>query len=125
MKQGETTLSRPQTAIFNSTAALNLNMAGQRAGKSQMAGILSGHYVLKYPTLKGFIAANTYMQLTQSTLVKVFEIWRDLYYLTEYNKKNNPNGHFVIDKKPPAHWIQNDTFKSYDNIISFWNGHTI
>jgi hypothetical protein len=90
-----------------------------------MAGILSGHYVLKYPTLKGFIAANTYMQLTQSTLVKVFEIWRDLYYLTEYNKKNNPNGHFVIDKKPPAHWIQNDTFKSYDNIISFWNGHTI
>jgi hypothetical protein len=118
-------LSRPQTAINRSRQALTLGMAGQRAGKSQMIGILTGQYISLFPKLKGFIGANTYLQLTQSTLVKVFEIWRDLYKLTEYDSKKNPGGHFVIDKRPPSHFRTYETFKDYNNIISFWNGHII
>jgi hypothetical protein len=125
MQKGKIELSRPQTKINRSRKALNLNMAGQRAGKSQMIGVLTGPYILNYPSLKGFIAANTYLQLTQSTLVKVFEIWRDVFMLTEYDAKRNPDGHFVVDKRPPAHFKRFDTFKDYNNIISFVNGHII
>jgi hypothetical protein len=100
-------------------------MAGQRAGKSQMAGIMSGLYALNYPKLKGFIAANTYMQLIQSTLVKVLEIWGELYQLTEYDKHTNPEGQYVIDKRPPSHFKKFETYKNYNNIISFLNGHVI
>lgn len=118
-------LSRPQTKVWRSCKALNLNMAGQRAGKSQMIGIITGVYITKYPAIKGFIAANTYLQLTQSTLVKTTEIWRDLYGFTEYNSKYNPDGHYVIDKTPPQHFKKFESFKEYHNIISFWNGHII
>lgn len=121
----EILLSRPQTKVWTTKKQLNLDMAGQRAGKSQMIGIQTGFYVGHYPKLKGFIGANTYLQLTQSTLVKTTEIWRDLYGFTEYNSKYNPTGHYVVDKTPPQHFLRTETFKEYHNIISFWNGHVI
>jgi hypothetical protein len=118
-------LSKPQTRVWRTRSALNLDMAGQRAGKSQMIGIISGFYIQAYPSMKGFIGANTYMQLIQSTLVKTTEIWRDLYGYTPYSAKHNPFGHYVVDKKPPEHWIRYEEYKDYHNIISFWNGTTI
>lgn len=121
----ELELSEPQTMVFTSTKPLNLDMAGQRAGKSQMIGIISGVYVGKYPRMKGFIGANTYLQLTQSTLIKATEIWGKYFQLKQYDRKNNPDGDFVIDKRPPAHFTTFEQFKDYNNIISFKNGATI
>lgn len=118
-------LSKPQSKIFHSRAPITLDMGGQRGGKSQMIGILSGLFVRTFPKLKGFIAANTYMQLSQSTLTKCFEIWAKLYNLTQYHEKKNPNGDFVIDRMPPAHFTQWALYPRYDNIISFKNGHVI
>lgn len=118
-------LSKPQTKIRRTTQQLNLDMAGQRGGKSQMIGIISGQYITDYPKIKGFIGANTYLQLTQSTLVKSTEIWRELYGFTEFDSKYNPGGHYVIDKTPPRHYNKYENYKEYHNIISFWNGHTI
>lgn len=115
-------LSEPQTMVFTSRKALNLDMAGQRAGKSQMIGILSGWFVTNYPRMKGFIGANTYLQLTQSTLIKATEIWGKYFQLTQYDRKNNPDGDFVMDKRPPSHFTIFEQFKDYNNIISFRNG---
>ena len=108
--------------VMTSTKALNLDMAGQRAGKSQMIGIISGVYVGKYPRMKGFIGANTYLQLSQSTLIKATEIWAKYFQLTEYHPKNNIGGDFVMDKRPPSHFKTFERFKDYNNIISFKNG---
>lgn len=129
-KPAETKVSRmelhkPQTKVFRSRAPITLDMAGQRGGKSQMIGILSGMYIRNFPKLKGFIAANTYDQLSTSTLEKAFEIWRDLFGLTQYHRKNNPEGDYVIDKHPPEHFKCWRQYKDYHNIISFKNGHVI
>lgn len=100
-------------------------MAGQRAGKSEMIGVLSGNMALNFPMMRQFIGANSYMQLTQSTLVKATEIWGRLYNLTRYDSKNNPGGDYVIDKVPPDHFHRFQEYKEYHNIISFKNGHVI
>lgn len=118
-------LHKPQTKVFKSRAPITLDMAGQRGGKSQMIGILSGYYIKQFPKLKGFIAANTYDQLSTSTLEKAFEIWEKLFGLKQYNKKNCPDGEYVIDKHPPEHFKKWRTYKDYHNIISFKNGHVI
>src|SRR5690606_8903937 len=115
-------LHTPQLRVFKSRKALTLNMAGQRAGKSHLIGIKSGIFVKKAPKIKGMIAANTYMQLTQSTLVAVKKVWRDYFGITEYDSKGNPNGHYVIHKHPPKHFIKFDNYDNYRSIISFANG---
>lgn len=115
-------MSDPQSMVYTSLCALNLNMAGQRSGKSQMIGVMSGEYVLDYPTLKGFIGANTYMQLSQSTLIKCFEIWRKEFGMTPYDRKSNKGGHYVVNKRPPSHFKTNEVLPDYNNTISFFNG---
>lgn len=117
-------LSRPQTQVFRSRAAITLNLAGQGSGKSQMVGIMTGLYVSNFPFLKGFIGANTHNQLEQSTMTKAFEVWRNFFGITEYTKQN-PYGHYVVNKRPPAHFKIREQFPGYEGIISFWNGHVI
>ena len=115
-------LHTPQLKVYQSRKAITLNMAGQRAGKSHLIGIKSGFFVLNAPIIKGMIAANTYMQLTQSTLVAVRKVWQQNFFLTEYDPKGNPNGQYVIDKKPPAHFKKIHDFNNYKGIVSFLNG---
>jgi len=115
-------LHTPQLKVFKSRKALTLNMAGQRSGKSHNIGIKSAIYVSNAPKIRGMIAANTYMQLTQSTLVAVKKVWKDYFGLTEFDTKGNPNGDYVIHKHPPSHFIQFDKFDNYRSIISFKNG---
>jgi len=115
-------LHTPQLKVYLSRQPLTLNMAGQRAGKSHLIGLKSGFFVLNAPKIKGMIAANTYMQLTQSTMVAVRKVWQQNFGLTEYDTKGNPNGHYVIDKKPPRHFKKIHEFDSYQGIVSFLNG---
>lgn len=118
-------LHKPQGKVLASTTHLTLDMAGQRGGKSQMIGVKSGIFITSFPKLKGFIAANTYLQLSTSTLEKCTEVWRDVFNLTKYHPKSNPDGDYVIDRQPPPHFTTWNSYKSYDNIISFKNGHVI
>lgn len=97
-------------------------MAGQRVGKSHMIGFKSGYYVKNFPKMRGMIAANTYKQLSQSTLVAVRKVWKQEFNITEYDRIRNPNGVYVINKKPPAHFKINEAYDRYDGIISFRNG---
>ncbi len=111
-------LSPPQCEILNSVQPVNLQMSGQRGGKTHLIGAISALFVMKFPRLRGFIGANTHMQLTQSTIIKTTEVWRDQFNLTEFNKKTNPGGHYVMDIIPPPHFKRFENFKHYHNIIS-------
>lgn len=118
----DATFSPPQNAILSARTPLILDMAGQGGGKTELIGYLSGLFIKHFPKIKGFIGANTYGQLSQTTLEKVMTAWRKYYGWAEYDRKDNPSGQFVIDKKPPSHFAKFIKLKSYANTISFVNG---
>lgn len=117
-------LSEPQYAVFSARRSRVLNMAGQGSGKSALIGILTGAFAIKFPHIKGFVAANTYMQLTQSTLSAITKLWASWYGLQRYDPASK-KGDYVIDCQPPKGFTRLYEFKSYNNIISFRNGHVI
>lgn len=118
----EVSLSKPQAAILNCRAAVILNMAGQGAGKTSVIGYSTGMLIEMFPELAGFLGANTYGQLSSSTLKGVFREWKRVFGWTEYHVKSNPSGDFVVDKVPPLHFERFEHFKDYNNIISFRSG---
>jgi len=76
--------TRPQQDILDSRQPFNLFLAGQGSGKSHCAGLVAALYVMNFPAMRGIICANTYGQLTRSTLFRIREVWRDTFGLTEY-----------------------------------------
>jgi hypothetical protein len=124
VKEVELELSRPQGKIFAARKQRILNMAGQGGGKSGSIGFMSGLFITLFPKVKGFIGANTYMQLSQSTLPQCTKMWAQYFGLKKYDI-NTKQGDYVIDKQPPSHFKKYQDFKSYNNIISFKNGHCI
>lgn len=115
-------LHEPQMKVFGTRCPIVLQMAGQRGGKSHLIGVKSGLFVLNCPEIRGMICANTYLQLTQSTLVAVKKVWARDYGLTEYDRKGNPEGDYVVHMKPPDHFYKYEKFDNYRGIISFING---
>lgn len=113
--------SKPQFDIYVSDTPVNLFMAGQGAGKTHGAGLVSFRLITNFPHVFGFMGANTDMQLTDSTLYRVFLVWKDL-GLEEYDE-NTGEGDYVVGTQPPRHFSrEGHAFKSYRNKISFWNG---
>lgn len=123
-REVELELSKPQGSILSARKARILNMAGQGGGKSGSIGFMSGLFINQFPKIKGFIGANTYMQLAQSTLPQCTRMWRDFFGLVKYDA-NTKKGDYVMDKQPPAHFKRYFEFKTYNNVISFKNGHCI
>lgn len=115
-------LSEPQDRLLRCRQAFMLDMAGQGSGKTGVIGISTGELISKFPAANGFIGANTLDQLSDSTLVGVFKIWRLLYGWTEYDPVSNPSGDYIVDKKPPKHFTILTQLKKYHNIISFRKG---
>lgn len=114
-------VSEPQHAVLTASTQRILNMAGQGGGKSFLIGLRTADFISLYPKVKGFIAANTSMQLSGSTLSEVFKVWLDFFGWSEYDKEN-PNGCYVINKQPPAHFKKFHKVERYNNTISFENG---
>ena len=104
LKRQPLNLSHPQASVYYARTPLVLDMAGQGAGKTENIGVQSGDMINRFPKAIGFIAANTYLQLSQTTLKKAMDTWRKYYGWDEYDKNDNPSGFYVIDKKPPAHF---------------------
>ena len=122
MLQLEQTISEPQRAILKSTASLNLFLAGVGSGKTHIGGLLAYRFIKKFPKARGFIGANTYLQLTQSTLFRIREYWKSI-GVTEYDKVSCSYGQYVVNKKPPSHFdTSGHNFDDYYGIISFING---
>lgn len=108
--------SLPQTEILESTADRNLFLAGVGSGKSHVGGSVSFDYILNNPEVRGFIGANTYGQLTKSTLDRIFNVWEN-----EFGLINGID--YIVDKIPPANFKRfGADLKSYENTISFANG---
>jgi hypothetical protein len=121
MPQIEQIVSDPQMAILESTASINLFLAGIGSGKSHLNGIKSYQFVTMFPECTGFIGANFYDQLNTSTFFRIREYWKSI-GVTEWSKEN-PSGMYVSGKQPPAHFKTfNHNFDSYHNIVSFING---
>lgn len=108
--------SDPQTDVLETTADRVLFHAGVGSGKSQVIGVISYEFVINNPEVIGFIGANTYSQLSKSTLSRVFNVWE-----TEFNLIKGL--HYVVDHIPPPGFKKfGPDLKSYENVISFQNG---
>ena len=117
MSSGETIeieLTDPQAAILASNEDRNLWMGGQGSGKTAGMGFLTYNFNAAVPDVMGLIAANTYSQLTNSTLKEILKTWA-LMGFTKYSE-SNPNGSYVIDRAPPKH------FKPHKYIFRDNNG---
>ena len=118
----EQIVSRPQASILKSTQPINLFLGGVGSGKTHLLGIKTYQFSSMFPTVRGFIGANTYLQLQQSTLFRIREYWKSI-GVVEYDKVSRPHGQYIVNKKPPAHFItEGHSFDDYYGIISFANG---
>lgn len=115
----ELEFSDPQLDIIESTADLSLFLAGTGSGKTHTIGADNAIYARKFPHVKGFIGANTYQQLSKSTLAGVFKFWEE-----KIGWKRDI--HYVVDRIPPEGFKRyGPPLKSYQNTISMANGKLI
>jgi hypothetical protein len=115
-------ISEPQAAILESREGINLFLAGVGSGKTYLLGMKTRELIDEFPEVRGFIAANTYLQLEHSTLFRIREYWKSI-SIVEYNRDSCPWGQYVINKKPPSHFnTKNHSIDDYYGIISFANG---
>ena len=121
----EQIVSRPQARILESTQPVSLFLGGVGSGKTHLLGIKTYQLISKFPRVRGFIGANTYLQLQQSTLFRIREYWKSI-GIVEYDKVSRPQGQYVVSKKPPPHFsIEGHNFDEYYSIVSFINGGVI
>jgi len=115
-------MSDPQVDVIESRQQVNLFLAGQGSGKTHCAGIVSGKLITEFPKAHGFIGANTYTQLSDSTLYRIRNVWKDIFGWTEYSKANK-KGNYVVDVQPPAHFsTEGHEYDSYHGKICFLTG---
>lgn len=115
----ELEFSSPQLDIIESTADLNLMHCGVGSGKTFVIGARNAIYGHRFPHVKGFIGANTYNQLSKSTLAGVFKFWEEKIGWRR-------DVHYVVDRIPPDGYKQfGPSLKSYQNTISMANGKLI
>ena len=106
-------LSKPQEYIITSTQDVNLFLAGVGSGKTHLGGFISGYLLQKFPKVFGFLGANTYQQLTTSTLFRVREVWFELFGWKEGRD-------YVVGKMPPKGFSrEGHNFDDYNALISF------
>lgn len=119
MNEQQIILSKPQIEILKSTKQRILALCGQGFGKSFLGGLASAELVLNFPHARGFIGANTYSQLSKSTLDRVFEVWGGI-----FGWKRDKN--YMVNNTPPDSWIKfGQKLESYDKTICFDNGAVI
>lgn len=118
-------LNAPQADILQAAALRYLLQMGQGGGKTAAIGYVSYLFASKIPETLGLIAANTYGQLSDSTLVEVFKIWKKNFGWTKWTKEN-PSGFYVINNVPPPSFKPHGfTFTTNYNKIFLRNGAVI
>lgn len=118
----EIIMSDPQVDILESRQQINLFLAGQGSGKTHCAGMVSAMLKAQFPKVHGFIGANTYTQLSDSTLFRIRKVWKEEFGWTEYTK-GNKKGDYVVDVMPPQHFnTEGHEYDSYHGKICFRDG---
>lgn len=111
--------SKPQFDILVSRQQVNLFLAGQGSGKTELSGVISGILIQDFPKQKGFIGANTHEQLSDSTMTRIRKVWAKMHGWSEW-KPDNPKGQYIVDKRPPEHFsTEGHDFESYRGKICF------
>jgi len=109
-------LSAPQEYVATSTKDFVLFLAGVGSGKTHVLGVITGYLIQSFPGAHGFVGANTYQQLTTSTLKRVREVWSDV-----FGWKHGRD--YVVGLKPPKSFdTSKHQFDDYNGIISFRSG---
>lgn len=108
-----------QRAVFTSDKSRNILHCGVGTGKTHTMGAIAAAFAVNCTRALGLICANTYGQLSDSTLVRIFDYWEKEYgWLEDVN--------YVIDKQPLDHFKPHGyTFKTNNNKIFLENGHVI
>lgn len=115
----ELATSGPQQAVLESISDKTLFLAGVGSGKSHDIALSAADFAVNHPEILQFIGANTYKQLSQSTLKRIFDTWETYF---DWIKGRD----FVVGTIPPKSWPRHGApLKSYDSIITFENGHQI
>ena len=100
--------SDPQLEILESTAQIKLFHAGVGSGKTHIIGADNLILAINYPHVRGFIGANTYSQLSKSTLVGVFKLWASFGIIRDV--------HYVVNIMPPPDYkIYGERLERYNN----------
>lgn len=107
------TLTPKQLRFFRSVDPLYLFCGGVGSGKSFAGATWGLGQAIRYPRARGFVGANTYLQLSKSTLP---HLWRLL------RQHRIP---FVFGKAPPPAWKIDSPFPDHKNVISLANGSQI
>lgn len=108
--------SDPQMEIMETTAQRVLFLGGVGVGKSQTIAMVALDFVLNSPWVRGFIGANTYQQLSKSTLDRVKNVWEKQFKLVKGRD-------YVENIIPPKNFKRYGAdLTSYENTISFSNG---
>lgn len=110
----ELNVSNPQYEVLTTTKQRILSLGGQGSGKSHVGGLLSAEFIINYPQIRGFIGANTYSQLSKSTLDRMFTVWQ-----SDFGWINGT--HYTVDKIPPFKHF-GSKLKDYEGTICFDNG---
>lgn len=110
----ELKVSKPQYEILTTTKQRILSLAGQGGGKSHTGGLISAEFIINYPSIRGFIGANTYSQLSKSTLDRIFTVWE-----SDFGWVNGKD--YTVDKIPPFKHF-GSKLKDYEGTICFNNG---
>jgi len=76
-------------------------------------------FASNFPNCEGIIAANTKMQLSDSTLKRVFETWKSK-KIEKFNPKTG-KGDYVVNTQPPEGWTSK-VFPEWSNKICLSNG---
>lgn len=108
--------SSPQADICETTADRILFQGGVGIGKSQLIGIISFDFAINNPEVRGFIGANTYGQLSKSTLDRVKNVWEKQFEIVKGRD-------YVQNRIPPENFkMFGAALTSYENTICFSNG---
>ncbi len=93
----EVILSEPQSEVLASRASVIAEIAGQGGGKTGTLSWSVGQLVKLFPDAKGFIGANTNMQLQQSTMTGVLRTLKRDFGMKQYDRVSNPKGKFGFE----------------------------
>lgn len=108
-------LSEAQDDFLNDSHFAALFIGGVGSGKTYIGARKAMFRALSSPLSLGFIGANTYRQLTQSTLP---QFWESLASVGLLEFKD-----YVVGRRPPEAWGVESRFKdSHEGTITFRNG---
>lgn len=95
-------------------------LGGRGSGKSYAAGALVYRCMSEMPRSRGFLAGPDETMLFNLILPSMQDAWKRM----GLQKHTNANpGHYVVGRKPPAHWPSSySEIEDYSRAITFCNG---